>query len=91
MITKLDIHGVCIMVPTPCKEGEETWETVSSVDLEETARMTENVIREQVHRFVASPMYVRRPSELIWTRFRIREARSRMKARPVRRSRFPTA
>lgn len=32
------------MVPTPCKEGAGGWEVPDSVDLEETARMTEKLI-----------------------------------------------
>ena len=48
MLTKADIHGHCIMVPTPTVEGGDTWETVNSVNLEESARMTEIVIRDGV-------------------------------------------
>ena len=48
MLTKADIHGHCIMVPTPTIEGGDTWETVNSVNLEESARMTEIVIRDGV-------------------------------------------
>jgi trans-o-hydroxybenzylidenepyruvate hydratase-aldolase len=48
MLTKADIKGLCIMVPTPTIEGGDTWETVSSVNLEESARMTEIVIRDGV-------------------------------------------
>jgi len=33
------------MVPTPCKENAEGWDATDSVDLDETARMTENYIR----------------------------------------------
>jgi len=45
MLTKDDIKGVAVMVPTPTKEGAEGWDVTDSVDLEETARMVENYIR----------------------------------------------
>ena len=48
MYRKEDIRGVCIMVPTPAPEGGDHWSVVNSVDLEETARMTENAIRDGV-------------------------------------------
>ena len=36
------------MAPTPCVEGGEHWSNTNSVDLEETARMTENLIRDGI-------------------------------------------
>lgn len=45
MLTKDDIRGVAVMVPTPTKEGAEGWDVADSVDLDETARMVENYIR----------------------------------------------
>ena len=45
MLTARDIKGVCVMIPTPCKEGHEGWDSTDSVDLGETARMVENLIR----------------------------------------------
>ena len=48
MLAATDISGVCAMVPTPCKEGAEGWDATDSVDLEETARMVENLIRDGV-------------------------------------------
>src|SRR5712692_10502572 len=45
MLTKDDIRGVAVMVPTPTKEGAEGWDVPDSVDLDETARMVENYIR----------------------------------------------
>lgn len=44
MLTARDLKGVCVMVPTPCNEGADGWDATDSVDLEETARMTENLI-----------------------------------------------
>ncbi|HEV8342156.1 MAG TPA: dihydrodipicolinate synthase family protein [Candidatus Binatia bacterium] len=45
MLSKDDIKGVAVMVPTPTKEGAEGWDVADSVDLEETARMVESYIR----------------------------------------------
>ena len=45
MLTKDDIKGLAVMVPTPCKENAEGWDVVDSIDLDETARMTENYIK----------------------------------------------
>src|SRR6266508_3044436 len=44
MLAGSDIHGITAMIPTPCQEGAEGWEPVSSVDLDETERMTEKLI-----------------------------------------------
>ena len=48
MLTKDDIKGVAAMVPTPCKENGEGWDVTDSVNLDETARMTENYIRDGI-------------------------------------------
>jgi len=48
MLTAQDICGVSVMAPTPCVEGGDHWSKINSVDLEETARMTENFIRDGV-------------------------------------------
>jgi trans-o-hydroxybenzylidenepyruvate hydratase-aldolase len=45
MLTAGDIRGVTAMIPTPCKEGAGGWDVPDSVDLEETARMTEKLIQ----------------------------------------------
>ncbi len=45
MLTKDDIRGVCALPPTPCKEGAQGWDSTDSVDLDETARMIENIIK----------------------------------------------
>jgi trans-o-hydroxybenzylidenepyruvate hydratase-aldolase len=47
-ITAQDISGVYVMAPTPCVEGGEHWSNANSVDLDETARMVENLIRDGV-------------------------------------------
>jgi trans-o-hydroxybenzylidenepyruvate hydratase-aldolase len=48
VLTKADIKGVAAMVPTPCKENGEGWDATDSVDLEETARMTEKYVRDGI-------------------------------------------
>ena len=47
-LTKEDIWGVSTMIPTPCKEGQGHWSFTDTVDLEESARMTENLIEAGV-------------------------------------------
>jgi trans-o-hydroxybenzylidenepyruvate hydratase-aldolase len=46
MYTKDDIRGLCVMAPTPSVEGGEHWSVENSVDLEESARMTDILIRD---------------------------------------------
>ena len=48
MITKQDVHGIYVMMPTPCVEGGDHWSNTDSVDLEETARATDNLIRDGI-------------------------------------------
>jgi trans-o-hydroxybenzylidenepyruvate hydratase-aldolase len=45
MLTKDDIKGLVVMIPTPCKEGADGWDVADSVNLDETARMIENYIK----------------------------------------------
>lgn len=45
MLTAQDIRGLTVMVPTPCKEGADGSDVADSVDLEESARMTEQLIQ----------------------------------------------
>ena len=45
MLTKDEITGLAVMIPTPCKEGGGGWDATDSVDLDETARMIENYIQ----------------------------------------------
>ncbi len=45
MLTKNDVKGLVVMIPTPCKEGADGWEVPDSVDLDESARMIENYIQ----------------------------------------------
>jgi trans-o-hydroxybenzylidenepyruvate hydratase-aldolase len=48
VLTKDDIKGVAAMVPTPCKENGEGWNATDSVDLDETALMTEKYVRDGI-------------------------------------------
>jgi trans-o-hydroxybenzylidenepyruvate hydratase-aldolase len=48
MLTAKDLRGVCVMVPTPCKEGADKWDAVNSVDLEESQRMVDKLIKDGI-------------------------------------------
>jgi trans-o-hydroxybenzylidenepyruvate hydratase-aldolase len=48
MLTAQDIRGIYVLPPTPCKEGAGGWDAVDTVDLDETARMTELIIQPGV-------------------------------------------
>jgi trans-o-hydroxybenzylidenepyruvate hydratase-aldolase len=48
MLTVDDIRGVYVLPPTPCREECGGWDAVDSVDLDETARMTEMLIQPGV-------------------------------------------
>ncbi len=45
MLTAQDVTGISAMIPTPCKPGQDKWSDENSVDLDETARMIENLIQ----------------------------------------------
>jgi len=45
MLTARDLRGICVLVPTPCKEGADKWDATDSVDLEETAHMIESLLQ----------------------------------------------
>ena len=51
MLTPKDIRGVCAMIPTPSIDGGGDWRVENSVDLEETARITEDFIRDGIGLF----------------------------------------
>lgn len=44
MLTRDDVRGVYALPPTPCKPGAGGWDATDSVDLDETARLVENLI-----------------------------------------------
>lgn len=48
MLTVDDIRGVYVLPPTPCREGFDGWDAVDSVDLDETARMTDMLVQPGV-------------------------------------------
>ena len=54
MISKGDVRGVCAMVPTPAIEGGEHWSVEHSVDLEEAARMTAELVRAGIGSIAAA-------------------------------------
>ncbi|HEX2386785.1 MAG TPA: dihydrodipicolinate synthase family protein, partial [Candidatus Binatia bacterium] len=46
MITAQDIKGALAIMPTPAKEGAERLDATDTVDLDETARISENLVRD---------------------------------------------
>src|ERR671925_1091052 len=46
MITANDLRGALAILPTPAKEGAERLDATNTVDLDETARLTESLIRD---------------------------------------------
>jgi dihydrodipicolinate synthase/N-acetylneuraminate lyase len=48
MLTAQDIKGVYAITATPAKEGADRWDATDTVDLDETARLTEQLIQDGV-------------------------------------------
>jgi len=46
MFSAQDLRGALAIMPTPAKEGAERLDATNTVDLDETARLTENLIRD---------------------------------------------
>src|SRR5712691_11005291 len=46
MITAKDLRGVLAIMPTPAKEGADRLDAANTVDLDETARLTESLVRD---------------------------------------------
>jgi len=46
MLTAQDFKGVYGILPTPAKEGADRWDATNTVDLDETARLTEKLIAD---------------------------------------------
>src|SRR5437660_5928988 len=46
MITAKDLRGVLAIMPTPAKEGADRLDATNTVDLDETARLTESLVRD---------------------------------------------
>jgi trans-o-hydroxybenzylidenepyruvate hydratase-aldolase len=48
MLTRDDVRGVYALPPTPCKEGAGGWDVADSVNLDEAARLVENLVQAGV-------------------------------------------
>jgi trans-o-hydroxybenzylidenepyruvate hydratase-aldolase len=46
MLTSKDLRGVLAIMPTPAKDGAERLDATNTVDLDETARLAENLVRD---------------------------------------------
>ena len=46
MLTAQDFKGVYGILATPAREGADRWDAIDTVDLEETARLTEKLIAD---------------------------------------------
>ena len=46
MITAKDLRGALAIMPTPAKEGAERLDAINTVDLDETARLAESLVRD---------------------------------------------
>jgi trans-o-hydroxybenzylidenepyruvate hydratase-aldolase len=53
MIAKNDIRGVYAIIPTPAKSGSDRLDATRTVDLDETARVTEQLIKDGVSGLIA--------------------------------------
>src|SRR5262249_53499956 len=49
MLQPSDLRGVYAIIPTPAKDGADRWDAVDTVDLVETARVVDRLIRDGVH------------------------------------------
>jgi trans-o-hydroxybenzylidenepyruvate hydratase-aldolase len=48
LMTAEDVHGAWAIIPTPAQPGAESWQMEDSVDLDETARVVEGLIKAGV-------------------------------------------
>jgi len=46
MISAQDLKGALAILPAPAKEGADRLDAVNTVDLDETARLTESLVRD---------------------------------------------
>ncbi|HEX2930844.1 MAG TPA: dihydrodipicolinate synthase family protein, partial [Candidatus Binatia bacterium] len=46
MVSAQDLKGVLAIMPTPAKEGADRLDAVDTVDLDETARLAESLVRD---------------------------------------------
>ncbi len=48
LLTAKDIKGICAIMPTPVKEGADSWDSRDVINVDETARGVENLIRDGI-------------------------------------------
>lgn len=53
MLTAQDFRGLYAIMPTPARVGAERWDATDTVDLDETARVVEQLIADGVHGLIA--------------------------------------
>ena len=46
MLTAQDIHGLYAIIPTPAKSGAERFDATDTVDVDETVRLIDALIRD---------------------------------------------
>ena len=46
MLSASDLHGVMAIMPTPAKEGADRWDATDTVNLDETARLVNQLIKD---------------------------------------------
>jgi dihydrodipicolinate synthase/N-acetylneuraminate lyase len=49
MLSAEDLRGLYAIIPTPSKPGADRWDATDTVDLEETARLVEQLVGDGVH------------------------------------------
>lgn len=54
LMTVDDVHGLWAIMPTPAKEGASNWRMQDTVDLEETARVVEELIASGVNAIIST-------------------------------------
>ena len=52
MLSAQDLRGLYAIPPTPAKPGADRWDATDTVDLDETVRLTEQLIRDGVSGFM---------------------------------------
>ena len=53
MITAQELKGALAIMPTPAKEGAERLDATNTVDLDETARLAESLVRDGANGIMA--------------------------------------
>ncbi len=57
MLEAKDVQGVLAIMPTPAKDGADSLEAVETVDLDETARLAESLVRDGVSGIMGASGY----------------------------------